>query len=367
MQQLATGPWAGKIDGGRISWCVQTCEEYLSYRLEQLLLKDLRRLGHGMPTLVEPSLLPTCPHGVRDLVYKLSSRALRLLDVGSCYNPFLSWPQFVVTAIDIAPATEVSSCRMCVHNNCLCILQSVLECDFLSVDIVSMDGQLQEAPSYQPNQPGHEEGIDCTPHPPGTEHQQLLMPPGTEHQQLLMPLGTVHQLMPLGTEHQPMPPGMEHQLMPPGTEQLVDCRPGTVQCQPIKPPGTDMFVGSQQGTEQCTDHDAAVHLLSVRRGVARPVMVIHQLCGDYFHVVVFSLLLSYLPCTTQRLLCCINAHRVLQLHGLLLVVSPDSSHQNRHASLMVGWRHCIEAVGFHRYDSRVHAIWLRLGMIVLVL
>ena len=74
----------------------------------------------------------------------------------------------------------------------------------------------------------------------------------------------------------------------------------------------------------------------------------NQLFGDSYDVVVFSLLLSYLPSTEQRLKCCVNAHRVLNLHGLLLVITPDSSHQNRHASFMVEWKHCIEAAGFHR-------------------
>ena len=81
-----------------------------------------------------------------------------------------------------------------------------------------------------------------------------------------------------------------------------------------------------------------------------------HLCAEYYDVVVFSLLLSYMPCTKQRLTCCVNAHRVLRLHGLLLVVTPDSSHQNKHASLMTQWRHCIEAVGFHRwrYEKLTH-------------
>lgn len=45
---------------------------------------------------------------------------IKLLDVGSCYNPFKAFPCFDVTAIDIAPATE-----------------DVFLCDFLNVDIAS--------------------------------------------------------------------------------------------------------------------------------------------------------------------------------------------------------------------------------------
>ena len=121
MRDLATGPWAGREDGDRISWCVQTCEEYGSHRLEQLVLKDLRRLGYDKSTLVQPSLLPTSQPAVRDMVVKLQSRTWRLLDVGSCYNPFLTWPQFVVTAIDIAPASEVISLSTSYLNSPPCL------------------------------------------------------------------------------------------------------------------------------------------------------------------------------------------------------------------------------------------------------
>ena len=98
------------------------------------------------------------------------------------------------------------------------------------------------------------------------------------------------------------------------------------------------------GTEQCLPASSSEIVLEEQR-----MNNTNQLVGDYYDVVVFSLLLSYLPCTVQRLTCCVNAHRVLQPHGLLLVVTPDSSHQNRHAALMKDWRHCVESVGFHRY------------------
>lgn len=67
-------------------------------------------------------------------------------------------------------------------------------------------------------------------------------------------------------------------------------------------------------------------------------------------VVVFSLLLSYFPSPLQRLQCCFNAHTVLRPHGLLLVITPDSSHQNKHTDMMASWRTAIEAVGFHRWS-----------------
>lgn len=76
---------------------------------------------------------------------------------------------------------------------------------------------------------------------------------------------------------------------------------------------------------------------------------LRQLPIGWYDVVVFSLLLSYMPSTEQRLLCCINAHKALRLHGLLLIITPDSSHQNKHAEMMKSWKHCIEELGFHRW------------------
>ena len=108
MRALATGPWKeGGTACDRIGWCVQTCSEYVDRRLEELLMKDLRRMSHDAATVVEHSLLPSSSSSVRALVQSLRERPLRLLDVGSCYNPFLSFRQFQVTAIDIAPALEV--------------------------------------------------------------------------------------------------------------------------------------------------------------------------------------------------------------------------------------------------------------------
>lgn len=112
MSSLATGCWEeeGGQAGSRITWCVHVCKEYCQHQgaLHKLLLKDLRRRSHGKPTLVPLALLPATVDQVAEKVHKWSSaRTLRLLDVGSCYNPFLSHAQFEVTAIDIAPANEV--------------------------------------------------------------------------------------------------------------------------------------------------------------------------------------------------------------------------------------------------------------------
>ena len=57
------------------------------------------------------------------------------------------------------------------------------------------------------------------------------------------------------------------------------------------------------------------------RSLSSPV---ESLPGCSLHAVVFSLLLEYLPAAYQRWLCCLQAQRLLQWHGLLVVVTPDS-------------------------------------------
>ena len=90
---------------------------------------------------------------------------------------------------------------------------------------------------------------------------------------------------------------------------------------------------------------------------------LQQLPAESFDVVVFSLLLSYFPATQQRMQCCINAHKVVRPHGLLLVVTPDSSHQNRHADMMKSWKSAIEGIGFHRWkyikETHLHCMAFR--------
>ena len=82
-----------------------------------------------------------------------------------------------------------------------------------------------------------------------------------------------------------------------------------------------------------------------------------------FDVVVFCLLLSYFPHPAQRLKCCSNAHRILRTHGLLLIITPDSSHQNKHAALMKQWKSGIEGLGFSRWkyskEEHLHCMAFR--------
>ena len=226
MEKLATGPWAEQ-GSGRITWCVEVCDEYFSVggALVKMIGKDLRRIGHDMPTLVPIELLPNSDADIERTVYEaFGARKWRLLDVGSCYNPFSRFDKFEVTAIDITPA----------HS-------TVLTCDFLSVTI------------------------------------------------------------------------------------------------------SELSMKSKREVKEGND--------------------LHHIKAGSFDIVVFSLLLSYFPSTHQRLQCCINAHKALCLHGILLIITPDSSHQNRHAGMTKSWKQCIEVLGFHRWkyvkDTHLHCMAFR--------
>lgn len=80
-------------------------------------------------------------------------------------------------------------------------------------------------------------------------------------------------------------------------------------------------------------------------------------------VIVFSLLLSYFPSTLQRMKCCINAHSILVPHGILIIITADSSHQNKHVDMMKSWCLAIEEIGFQRWkyfkDVHLHCMSFR--------
>lgn len=224
MKNLADDHWTKNCEGeGRIEWCRSVCREYfLDGGMKRKLEKDERRSMAMSQTSV-------CAH-VHSTGVIPQPEKIRLLDVGSCFNPFSGFDEFLTIGVDIAPA-----------------VQSVYKCDFLNL-------QLQR---------------------------------------------------------------------------------------PLRLTG-----------------DASVE--TFLRHLHNPV---DALPAELFHVVVFSLLLSYFPSPHQRWVCCEKAHELLELHGLLLIVTPDSSHQNRHARMMGSWRAAVESLGFKRYKyvkySHMHLIAFR--------
>ncbi|XP_072026370.1 S-adenosylmethionine sensor upstream of mTORC1-like isoform X2 [Amphiura filiformis] len=265
MQHLATEHWAAKHPDDRIKWCYHACKEYFFHGgLGKALDKDRRRKQHQLKKLEATQQIELLgemcnngrevvahgnhcngSHDIRDSILECIteprnsnqyntifipfSGPLRLLDVGSCFNPFLEYPEFLSVGIDISPA-----------------VQSVHKCDFLNLQL----------------------------------------------------------------------------------QQPLQVAPDTV----------DTYL----------------------RTLKSPVETLPQQC---FHVVVFSLLLSYFPSPYQRWLCCQKAHQLLQLNGLLLIITPDSSHANRHVDMVKSWKKVIESLGFTRCryvkDTHLHFMAFR--------
>jgi hypothetical protein len=71
------------------------------------------------------------------------------------------------------------------------------------------------------------------------------------------------------------------------------------------------------------------------------------------HVVVFCLLLSFMPAAEHRWRCCLNAWKLLKPDGLLLIISPMSIQWKPHrdSAALKQWKESIEAIGFIRWQQ----------------
>lgn len=215
MHDLATTHWStsgatskrpkfAHKERSRIEWTVKYCKEYFegvdNGQLVAQRLREMRVLGAMKEAneAIETATSELWAHRGK----------LRLLDVGSCYNPFDEFEQFDVLAVDIAPAN-----------------QKVRQCDFLSVDLVEAE-------------------------------------------------------------------------------------------------------------EDVSDHPSEGALLQIPRST--------------FDVIVFSLLLEYMPTSQQRLKCCQTAFDLLRPEGILVVITPDSKHVGANAKLVKNWRYALSLMGFNR-------------------
>lgn len=187
----------------RITWTRNFCCDYFqnAETIDRIRQRELRILNELKIDCTEINRQAASTH--------FPVEKIELLDVGSCYNPFKTYSEFQVTAIDIAPATD-----------------EVYECDFLNVAV-------------------------------------------------------------------------------------------------------------GESTEISQGHNVATQS-------------IQQFGRSNYHVIVFSLLLEYLPTSEQRLKCCEKAYELLQNEGLLCIITPDSKHLNVNAKLMKTWRYALAQLGFSR-------------------
>ncbi|XP_072380363.1 S-adenosylmethionine sensor upstream of mTORC1 [Diabrotica undecimpunctata] len=107
MKELATNHWQNSSKDGenisRISWVYRACLDYFN--------KDVLVLRNKEMDIMKKLNVNVC-----NSFQTIAKNRWNLLDVGSCYNPFQVFEEFLVTAVDIAPA-----------------LNSVFKCDFINV------------------------------------------------------------------------------------------------------------------------------------------------------------------------------------------------------------------------------------------
>lgn len=77
-------------------------------------------------------------------------------------------------------------------------------------------------------------------------------------------------------------------------------------------------------------------------------IAIDRLPAASFDVIVFSLLLEYMPTSEQRLHCCRTAYQLLRPEGVLIIITPDSKHVGANAKLIKTWRFALALMGFSR-------------------
>ena len=77
---------------------------------------------------------------------------------------------------------------------------------------------------------------------------------------------------------------------------------------------------------------------------------------DYYDAVIFCLLLEYLPIPQMRYDAVAKAADLLRDGGLLVIVTPDSSHQGKNLDVMRSWKICLSTLGMSRayYDKSTH-------------
>jgi len=83
---------------------------------------------------------------------------------------------------------------------------------------------------------------------------------------------------------------------------------------------------------------------------------IHSLEEESFNVIIFCLLLEYLPTPHLRWQCVSRAVQLLREDGLLCIVTPDSSHMGRNCQQIKSWRQGLSLLGMTKvkYEKSQH-------------
>jgi len=109
MKTLATKHWkkleSETEDTSRILWTKRKIlEYYYNGGLDNQLIRDENRIKRHK--LKDPEFKENVLNNINEEIRfeEKNNGRIKLLDVGSCYNPFFPFKEFEVTGLDIAPA-----------------------------------------------------------------------------------------------------------------------------------------------------------------------------------------------------------------------------------------------------------------------
>eukprot|EP00052_Salpingoeca_macrocollata_P021580 m.185225 g.185225 ORF g.185225 m.185225 type:complete len:465 (+) comp21569_c0_seq5:785-2179(+) len=351
MKELATKHWedpAADPSHSRIQWTLTTLEDYFRRGgLVSALKKDWRRHQHTLHAALPANHQETAA----DLFNKCAfaeERKVTVLDVGSCYNPFARFPGLEVTAIDLSPASP-----------------SVQQCDFIHLEVTPLsdedgcENKLQRDDHFMNDDASAQSQLPPQQHPPQSQPPQ---PP--QQQQNLDP----QQPDVVASAASAAPAPSFSSTRKRGTSEEGDAQrdkigrnahshdagaaltaaspaPGLAAAPAQDSAGDDRPAAPTETIGNHSEAPSVAPALGQARQDATRVFVPRE---SSFDAVVFCLLLTYIPSPALRFRCCENARRVLKHNGLLVIVSPDSSHVGKGVPWMKEWKAVIERIGFRR-------------------
>nr|XP_027229614.1 S-adenosylmethionine sensor upstream of mTORC1-like isoform X2 [Penaeus vannamei] len=296
MHRLATNHWEStQVNTSRVTWVNNAVIQYYQKgEMTRVTQKELRKLTHlGLEMECDTS----------DGCLQKEYNKLQLLDVGSCYNPFSVYEHYEVTAIDLYPAQP-----------------SVKQCDFLDVEIAE-----EATPVKDKGKKNSKEN---------SESESSLEAVETTASEIAK--NDVDEVINFVEKEQKSTPNSK-------SNEKIDTDLDTAEnVTSISKGESDADVKEKECEEMNKKSDQSNSIRFLRKG--------------FFDVVVFCLLLEYIPSPKQRFLCCEKAYNLLKPNGLLCIITPDSKHQNANVHLYKLWKITLGFLGFSRvkYEKLTH-------------
>ncbi|KAL7638907.1 UNVERIFIED_CONTAM: hypothetical protein RMT77_010441 [Armadillidium vulgare] len=322
MYKLATEHWEKRDNTSRINWTYNSLREYFfGGLLSRKMEKEERRVA-----ILDPNKTEELLEKVRDAKEKIGLiEKLKVLDVGSCYNPFSKYEDLDVTAIDLHPAKS-----------------DVYRCDFLNVKVVEGSGDSKKfSISRKKKENPSEVNISS---------QDLKC-----------------KRMKLYNEDNEI---CKEDIQITNSSLNNSCINVDKFCEESIPGVVD----SENSTSEICTKEIKLDV-SKRENDSLTEMAnnnteyisITELKESSFDVVIFSFFLEYIPTAKLRYDCCVKAYNLLKSNGILCIITPDSKHLTGNILFFKLWKVTLALIGFERvkYEkcSHFHAMIFRKALV----